>query len=129
MRGERILARGRRMARERMSETVRIGQVGEGFDPETGAPTQEIVVERYAGPARVSYPGTTISTGDRLQIVASQDITVSIPHGSPVCFEGDQVVVSASTADGALVGKTYTVQGAAEVGQTSAHRYRVSELS
>lgn len=116
-------------AESRMTETVQIGVFQDGVDLETGEPTRELVEQRYEGKARVRYPGNAVSARDNVQVVAVQDIVVSIPHGSPVCFEGDEVLVTASTADPALVGKQYTVKGAPEVGQTTAHRYPVTELS
>lgn len=122
-------ADARRRMNSRMTETVEIGEVGDGFDPVTGDPTTEIVVTRYTGPARVRYPGTAVTVRDDVQVVAVQDITVSIPHGSPRCYQGDQVLVTASISDSALVGKTYNVKGVPAVGQTSAHRYPVTETS
>lgn len=130
MRGSRILARGRRMASERMSETVQVGLFGEGVDPETGDSTRVLLEERYTGPGRVRYPSLTVHDPEgAAQLIAVQDITVSLPADSPLCFQGDEVVVVSSEADAALVGKRYTVKGSAQVGQTSAHRYPVSELS
>lgn len=118
----------RAQAESRMSETVQVGVFGDGMD-ENGNATRELVTERYAGPARVKYPGTAGSTSDRVQAVAVTDIILSLPHASPAVFDGDEVMVTASTSDPALVGKVYRVEGAGAVGQTTAHRYKVTELS
>lgn len=119
----------RAQAESRMTETVQVGVFGEGFDPETGDTTRELLTERYAGVARVRYPGTAVSTSDRVQVVAVTDIVLSLPHGSPVAFDGDEVLVTASTSDGVLVGKSFRVEGGVQAGQVTAHRYRVTELT
>ena len=123
------VAQGRVQAESRMSETVQIGPVTDGVDMETGDPTWVLGVVRYSGPARVKYPGTAVSTRDSVQVVSVQDIQVSIPWDAPAVYEGDGVVVTASSVDPALVGKKYTVKGAPAAGQTTARRVPVTELS
>ena len=113
-----------------MTETVTIARHTDGVDPATGNTTRVLVATRYAGKARVKYQ--TLIVSDRTaagQPIAVQDVTVSIPHGSPECFEGDDVDVDTSTADTRLPGRRYRIAGAAQTGQTTAHRYPVKELS
>lgn len=122
------LAEGYAAAESRMTERVQIGVFADGM-AEDGSAIRTLVEERYAGIAQVKYPGTAVSVSDRVQVVASQDIIVKIPHGSPKAYQGDEVLVTASTVDPALVGKTYQIKGSPDIGQTSAHRYPVTELS
>ena len=131
MRGARMLQRGRGLANELMTETVRAGHVTDSTDPVTGDATQTIAEPFvYEGPARVKYPGTAVSDSTATgQLVASQTVMVKLPVGSPVVPEGAGFVVVASEVDESLVGRTYRVDGAPEAGQVSAHRYPVTELS
>ena len=125
-----ILRMGRARAQSIMTETVIIGRYKPGTDPTTGNATRVLVEKRYEGIARVKYPTLNVSTpASAGQAVSVQDITVAIPSTSPLCFEGDEVDVIASTADPALIGRRYTVKGAAQTGQTTAARYPVTQLS
>src|SRR5690606_10793964 len=119
---------GRRLAVSRMTETVQVGRFEDGVDA-SGAPTRVLVMERYAGVGRVKYPTMAVSDRDEpSQVFGVQDVALSVPTDSPELVEGDEVLVSASTADGGLVGRTYRVAGSAQAGQTTAHRYPVKEL-
>jgi hypothetical protein len=60
--------------------------------------------------------------------VTVQEPVLSIPDGSPRLFDRDEVQVVASTADELLVGRTLAIQGDAIAGQTTAHRYPLTEL-
>lgn len=124
------LAAGRRRAESRMTETVRAGVFADATDAETGDPTFTLVTERYLGDARVKYPSSTVSESSGPgQDVASQDILVSVPVGSPRLFEGDYVEVVSSSVDESLEGCLFRVTGSPAGGQVTAHRYPVVELS
>ncbi|WP_363551424.1 DUF6093 family protein [Microbacterium sp. LWH12-1.2] len=125
----RALDAGRRLADARMTETVEAGVFTDGVAPD-GSPTRVLVDERYTGKARVKYESLAVSESDNTsQLVATQTPFASIPTGSARLFEGDELHVTASTADGLLVGRKYTVAGSAQAGQTTAHRYPLKELS
>ncbi|MEV4777459.1 DUF6093 family protein [Microbacterium sp. LWH12-1.2] len=112
-----------------MTETVEAGVFTDGVAPD-GSPTRVLVDERYTGKARVKYESLAVSESDNTsQLVATQTPFASIPTGSARLFEGDELHVTASTADGLLVGRKYTVAGSAQAGQTTAHRYPLKELS
>lgn len=127
----RILPELRRAADERMTETVKAGTYTDGTDEVTGDPTRVIVEVIYEGPARVRYSANAVRGDDRVGLVfASQDITVSIPTAAQTRIpDGAAIEVTASSVDGVLVGRMYTVDGAPAMGQTTAHRYPVTELS
>lgn len=125
----RALNAGRRLADARMTETVVAGVFEDGVAGD-GSPTRVLADERYTGKARVKYESLAVSESDNTsQLVATQTPFASIPAGSPRLFEGDELHVTASTADGLLVGRRYTVAGSAQAGQTTAHRYPLKELS
>ena len=120
-------------AESRMSETVAAGSFEDGV-AEDGSPTRVLADERYTGRARVRYASlSTASTsiaGDQIgQPVVVQSPYLSIPHGSPRLYEGDEVSVTASASDSLLVGRRYKVAGNATIGQTTAHRYPLTELT
>ena len=126
----RALAAGRRLADARMTETVTAGVYEEADPAPDGSPIHVLVEERYTGKARVKYESLAVSESDNTsQLVATQTPFASIPTGSARLFEGDELHVTASTADGLLVGRKYTVAGSAQAGQTTAHRYPLKELS
>lgn len=130
MSGAFILARGRESAESRMTETVSGGVWGDGTDPVTLEPTRVLVEEHYAGRGRVKYPSLSVSdVSESSQPVGVQEPYLSVPTGSTALVEGDEVAVTASTADGSLVGRRYTVMGAPQAGQTTSLRYPLKELS
>lgn len=130
MRGERIMARGRKLAAERMSETITVGFFTDGVDDLTGDPTRVIAGDPlYEGIAQVKYPNASVrSSVSSGQEVTAQSVIVKIPAGGVVIPEGATVQVTASTVDPALVDRFYTVTGAPDMGQVTAHRYPVEEL-
>lgn len=125
------LAELRAQADGRMTETVKAGTYTDGTDEETGDPTRTIVEVLYEGPARVRYSANAVRSDDRVGLVfASQDITVSIPTAAQTRIpDGAAIEVTASAVDPVLVGRMFTVDGAPAMGQTTAHRYPVTELS
>ena len=113
-----------------MTETVEVGQFGDGFDPATGESTLELVESRYVGKARVKYPSYAVAEqSPASQPIAQQDVVVSLPAGSGPVFEGDMVRVVASSADGSIVGRMFRVKGQPVGGQTTAYRLTVTETS
>lgn len=123
------LTQGRKHAKGRMTETVTVGLYEDGTNP-AGAPTRTLTDTRYTGVGRVKYPTGTVSDSvSASQPVATQRLELSIPSGSARLHEGDEVHVTASTADAGLVGRRYTVAGAAQAGQTTAHRYPLTEVT
>lgn len=120
----------REQAESRMTEMLQIGRFGDGVDPDTGDAVRVLEESRYEGKGRVRYPTATVSRVDGAgTVIAEQDIIVSIPTGSAPCYEGDEVLVVTSTADALLAGRRYRVSGPAAGGQTTAHRYPVTEAT
>ena len=115
-------------AESRMTETVQIGIWADGTDEATGKATRVIVDERYSGMARVRYPSyAAAALSPSTQPISSQDVVISIPVGAAEVFEGDEILVTGSTSDGAVVGRWYTVKGRPLAGQTTAYRITVTE--
>jgi hypothetical protein len=117
-----------------MTETVTVGSFEDTSDPVTGDPVRTPVMSRYTGIGRIRYgslAASSTSTGaDQIgQPVIVQTPYLSIPHGSPRLYETDEVLVDESTADGLLIGRRYEIAGNASIGQTTAHKYPLTELS
>ena len=119
----------RAQAESRMSETVTVGVYADGTNPATGDPTRTLVTTRYTGVARIRYAERSVLNAGQAAVAAVMEPILSIPFGSAECFDGDEVDVTASTDDQLLVGRRFKVQGRARVGQTTAHRYLLQELS
>lgn len=128
------LARARAAANELMTELVRVGPAVDGVNPETGDPTRTIPEVRYGGQdgatARVKYVADSVSessaSGDP---VAVQRPILKVPSGTVRLTEGDAVFVVSSEVDDILIGRWYRISGSPDSGQTSAHRYPLTELS
>lgn len=120
----------RREAETLMTETVTVGRYTDTTHPTTGDPVRTLTTSRYSGKGKIRYRSNDTQARNAAGgPVAAQEPVLSIPSGSARCFEGDEVVVSASTSDGLLVGRRYKITGTAIAGQTSAHRYPLVELS
>lgn len=118
----------------RMSETVTVGTFSDGVDPETGDPVRTPDDARYSGPARVRYgsitaSGTASSAEQVGQAFVVQAPYLSVPWGSPRLYEGDEVLVDESASDPLLIGRVYQIAGNAAIGQVTAHRYPLTELT
>lgn len=117
-----------------MTETVRVGPAVDGFDPETGDPTVEITDPLYGGdsgaPGQIKYVAGSVSeSGGTGDTVAVQKPILKVPHGTVLLPEGDAVFVVSSTVDDVLTGRWYRIAGTPDAGQTSAHRYPLTEIS
>jgi hypothetical protein len=124
----RALGMGRQLAEARMTETVTVGLYKDGTDA-SGNATRVLVTERYSGKARIKYPSLAVTErSEPSQAFGVQELTLSIPMGSPAVREGDEARVTASTVDSSLVGRVYGIKGAPQSGQTTAHRYPLQEL-
>ena len=124
----RALGMGRRLAVSRMTETVVVG-LFEARTDENGDAASVLVEERYSGIGRVKYPSLTVSEHmEPSQPAQVQEPYLSIPSGSPALLAGDEVHVTASTADERLVGMTARIAGVPQSGQTTSHRYPLKEL-
>lgn len=117
-------------AESRMTETVTIGTFEMIREPGSLRTVLTLVETLYTGIARVKYPyATSMSKVPAGQQLAETSIIVSVPHGTPPVQTGSMIRVDASAADATLVGRMFTVDGQAQSGQTTAHRYPVVEES
>lgn len=122
------LERGRALALTRMTETVRAGRFEMTTNPATGKPVRTLTALRYEGVAEVKYPSLVVSGREvASQQVVSQSVIVKIPIGNTMLLEGDEIDVTASTADASLIGRTYRVTGTPQSGKVTSHRYPVEE--
>ena len=140
----------RSQAESRMTETIRAGVYTDSTDEATGNPVRTLVEALYEGPARVKYPGNAVqSSVSAGQVVVQQDVIVSIPVQFPSLLPGEDVLpgdgvvpsvmvflpegatveVLSSASDPLLAGRFYQVSGSPDMGQVTATRYPVSELS
>ena len=113
----------------RMTDAVTAGSFADGTDETTGDATRVLVVQRYAGKGRLrlSSQNVTNAQGPSMPI-AVQEPTLSVPWGSPRLFIGDEVECTGSE-DPILIGRRFRIQGNAQSGQTTAHRYPLQEIS
>lgn len=119
----------RREAESIMTETVVCGEWEDATDPATGDAIRTLTTGRYTGKGRIRYPSRAVLNVNQAAPAGVLEPVLSIPHGAPQLFDGDEVEVAASAADAALVGRRFKVQGRAAAGQTSAHRYLLQELT
>lgn len=129
-----VLTDGRAAALSLMSETVRVGTITDGTDPDTGDATEALENVVYGGdegaPAQVKYVAETVSqTAGPGQIVNLQRPILKVPTGTPRLDEGLTVEVVGSRVDDLLVGRRYQIAGSPESGTTTAHRYPLTELT
>lgn len=128
MRGARMLARGQRMADERMTERVDVGLFADGTDA-SGNATRVLKTERYTGQARIRWGSREVTNANAPSMhVALQEPYISVPVGSPRLYPLDEVHITESI-DEILVDRRFRVQGAAAAGQVTAYRYPLEELS
>lgn len=121
---------GRRMAESRMSETVTVGRFEMVRPPGSLDPVLTLVETFYAGVARVKYPSASaLVKSPAGQQLVETNIVVSLPSSAARVNTGAYVRVDSSAADPALVGRMFRVDGPAQAGQTTAHRYPVVEES
>ncbi|MBK0418282.1 hypothetical protein JD276_04455 [Leucobacter sp. CSA1] len=124
------LEAGRRMAETRMTEMVTVGRFEMVRPPGSLDAVRTLVETFYEGPARVKYPSASASVKNPAgQQIAETNIVVSLPAVSASVPTGALVRVDASASDSALAGRFFRVEGPAQAGQTTAHRYPVVEES
>lgn len=122
------LISGRARANSRMTDTVEVGKFTDGVDDATGDPIRVLQLERYSGMGRLRWGSREVTNADAPSMpVTVQEPYLSIPFGSPLLRDNDEVLVTASE-DPILVGRRFRVQGYPIAGQVTAHRYPLEEL-
>ncbi|WP_442916184.1 DUF6093 family protein [Leucobacter sp. M11] len=118
------------MAEARMTETVTVGRFEQVRPPGGFDPVLTLVETYYEGRARVKFPAASADEkAPAGQQLAETRIAVSLPAATVLIPTGALIRVDASAVDGALPGRMFRVDGAAQAGQTTAHRYPVTEES
>lgn len=113
-----------------MTETVTVGRFEMVRQPGSLDSVWTLVETFYSGSARVKYPSASASVKNPAgQQIAETNIVVSLPASSASVPTGALVRVDTSTSDSALAGRFFRVEGPAQAGQTTAHRYPVAEES
>jgi hypothetical protein len=111
-----------------MHDSVQVGRFEDGVNEETGDPTWELVTERYTGSGRIRWGSREVTNADAPSMpITVQEPYLSVPFGSPLLRDNDEVLVAASE-DPILVGRRFRVQGYPVAGQVTAHRYPLEEL-
>lgn len=125
-----VLESGRRMAESRMTEMVTVGRFEYVRAPGSLDQVRTLVEALYSGVARVKFPSASAQVQSPAgQQVVETSIVVSLPTSSAAVPTGALVRVDASASDVSLVGRFFRVEGPAQAGQTTAHRYPVVEES
>lgn len=125
-----VLGLGRRTAEARMTETVTVGRFEKIRPPGSFDPVLTLVETYYEGRARVKFPSASAEEKSPAgQQLAETRIVVSLPSGAPRAPAGAFVRVDTSHTDPTLSGRMFRIDGAAQAGQTTAHRYPVTEES
>jgi hypothetical protein len=123
-----MLARGRRLAEARMSETCQIGREIDGpLDEATGKRTK-VIEPVYSGPCRFRAANVQARDVEVLgQFLVSQSATLSLPiDGSGLVTKGHIVRITASKTDPALVDKQATIDGPFASSDATARRFPVT---
>ncbi|KUF07187.1 DUF6093 family protein [Leucobacter sp. G161] len=121
---------GAALAESRMTETVTVGRFEKIRRPGEFDPILTLVETYYTGKARVKFPSASANEKSPAgQQLAETRIIVSLPSAAARAPTGALVRVDASTVDTALTGRMFRVDGSAQAGQTTAHRYPVTEES
>lgn len=117
-------------AESRMSETVTVGRWENTRPHGQLDPVATLVETYYSGIARVKFPyATSLSKVPAGQQLVETSIILSLPAESVTVPTGAIVRVDSSSFDATLVGRMLRVDGQAQAGQTTAHRYPVVEES
>lgn len=130
MRGERMLRRGRDMAESRMSERVDFFTESDEIDEVTLQPVRVETVIASGVPARVRSANRDSRDVDTAgQSPAVSQLTLSVPIGSVKVGPSVFIRVVSSSADAGLVGSRYRTKDYPALGQVSAWRYPVEQVS
>ena len=122
------LALGRRMAAQRMTETVTF--FTEALSDATFPPSAVETVVAAGIPARVKITSSVVSEKDVAgQAPAVMHREVHVPVGSVAVGPSVLVRVTASTADPGMVGRVFRTGMRSGVGQVTVWRYPVEEVS
>lgn len=117
-------------AESRMSETVTVGRFELVRPPGSLETVLTLVETYYTGIARLKFPYASTATKNPVgQQMAETNIVLSVPASTAQMPTGAGVRVDGSSADETLVGRMLRVDGPAQAGQTTAHRYPVVEES
>ena len=127
-----VLAMGRVQAVARFTETFTF--FSESYTPPPEGEIDPVLVPTnlYVGVlGRVKFPSLTVSERDQAgQLLAVQSSEVHVGVGAtPNVLPDHFCRVTASTVDSSLVGRKFRIAGFPASGQTTAHRYPVSEAS
>ena len=121
---------GRFTARSRYTETVIVGAFRDGTDPVTGEPTRVLVEKFYEDIGQIKFGAATVSDSvSASQPVGTQSPILKVPVLAFIFPRLAEVKVAASSSDPGLVGRMWTIDGAPESGQVTAHRYPLKELT
>lgn len=125
-----VLGMGRRVAESRMTENVTVGRFEKVRVPGSLDAVLTLVETFYVGPARVKFPSASAVVKNPVgQQVTETNIVASLPTSAGLVSTGALVQVDASSVDPALVARRFRIDGPAQAGQTTAHRYPVVEES
>lgn len=122
--------RGRVAAERDMLDACTIRRrTGETTDGETGVVTPTYT-QLYAGKCKVQRQAATASPTDVGQAtVLIGHVEVHVPTSVTTVAADDQVTITASALDGALVGRVYTVRAVPEKTFQTARRLAVIEVT
>lgn len=128
-----VLALGRKLTLQRMSETVEVGVMIERTDPNTGNPVRTVTVQHYTGVGEIKYPSQHVSENvtqvGQQQAEASPILKLPADGSAAAIRAGDGVHVVASKVDGTLVDRWYRVRALPQSGHVTAHRFPLEEVS
>lgn len=124
-----VLLRGRQRAEELMIDACVITRAtGSSTDGETGVVTPTTTTV-YTGPCKVQQAATTGAPKDLGEAsVQLQQLQLHIPASATGVQVDDVATITASSFDADLVGKKFTVRGAAHKSFLTARRLDVQEI-
>lgn len=128
---EGILVRGRGRIESRMTDACTSRrEAATGHDDNTGE-TIPTWTDLYSGPCRLVQPASGSNSASRTTVgeseVLLQQPELHLPVGAVVLRPGDQVTITASATDPALVGRVLYIRAVPGHSQATARRYGVTE--
>jgi hypothetical protein len=132
MRGARLLARGRHLAEELMTDECVIGRTVPGeFDDVTGNYTPDRFEETYSGRCQFKSANTAVGeVTSESQLLVETGATLKLPVATSTgVLKDDEVTITASRTDPALPGTKARVEGPFVSSATTARRFRVEVTS
>ena len=126
-----VIARGRALAAELMTETFDVYTTTRTLNTATGLFTETPVTVHSGVLGQIKFPSNEVHEADQGgQSAAVQDIVIKTAVGAAPNTKVDHLwKCTASTADASLVNRVFRTKGLPKGGRVTTHRYPVEAVS